>query len=91
MPTATTPEPLIARQCEVYEHIWDRTCRDGFQPSVRELLDHFGIRGPKAIVDHLRAMERKGWLRRTDKQNRSLRFLFTPDGRKFRGFRPIED
>lgn len=84
MPVSTEPGPLTARQREIFLFIWDHTCREGFQPSYRDVMEHFGITSPNGVLVHIRAMARKGWVR--PGTMRSVRFLRQPDGREFRGF-----
>jgi repressor LexA len=46
---------------------------------VREIGAHFGF-VPRSIFDHLKALERKGYLRRTASKSRSLQILDTAPG-----------
>ena len=46
----------------------------GYPPTVREIGAHFGF-VPRSVFDHLKALERKGYLRRRSSKSRSLEIL----------------
>jgi repressor LexA len=60
--TTQTPRPLTARQAEVLEFI--RANSGMYGPAVREIAAEFGIRSPNGVVAHLRALEKKGFIKR---------------------------
>jgi repressor LexA len=62
---------LTARQDEVFRFIRTFVQERGYPPSVREIGDHFRIY-PRAVFDHLKALERKGYLRRRSSKSRDL-------------------
>lgn len=66
--------PLTARQREVLEFIRQFMAKAGYPPTVREIGAHFGF-VPRSIFDHLKALERKGYLRRDGAKSRSLQIL----------------
>ena len=45
----------------------------GYPPTLREIGAHMGIRSTNGVNDHLRALERKGYLTREDMKSRALR------------------
>lgn len=45
----------------------------GYPPTLREIGAQMGIRSTNGVSDHLRALERKGYLRREDMKSRALR------------------
>ena len=60
------------RQRQVFEFIRE-TVREGNRPpTVREIADHFGFRSPKAVTDHLNALERKGYIFRRNRKSRNI-------------------
>ena len=65
---------LTQRQQEVLDFIREFTERDGLPPTVREIGSHFRVT-PRAAFDHLRALERKGFLRRRSTTGRASRAL----------------
>ncbi len=69
--------PLTARQREVLEFIRGFMTRVGYPPTVREIGSHFGF-VPRSIFDHLKALERKGYLKRTASKSRSLQLVDAP-------------
>ncbi len=70
--------PLTARQREILEFIRRFTAQIGYPPTVREIGAHFGF-VPRSVFDHLKALERKGYLRRDAAKSRSLQILDAPD------------
>ena len=66
--------PLTARQREVLEFVRQFMAKAGYPPTVREIGAHFGF-VPRSIFDHLKALERKGYLRRDGAKSRSLQIL----------------
>ena len=66
--------PLTARQREVLECIRQFMKRVGYPPTVREIGAHFGF-VPRSVFDHLKALERKGYLHRDPAKSRSLQIL----------------
>lgn len=65
---------LTARQREVLDFIRHFMSQAGYPPTVREIGAHFGF-VPRSVFDHLKALERKGYLRRTASKSRSLQIL----------------
>src|SRR5437870_5380346 len=47
----------------------------GYPPTLREIGARMGIRSTNGVNDHLRALERKGYLRREDMKSRALRLV----------------
>jgi repressor LexA len=52
-------DQLTARQKEIYTFIVTQIEKSGIPPTVREIAKHFDV-FPKAIQDHISALERKG-------------------------------
>jgi len=65
---------LTDRQREVLEFIQGFTETHGVPPTVREIGGRFHVT-PRAAFDHLRALERKGYLRRRSTEGRTSRAL----------------
>jgi SOS-response transcriptional repressor LexA len=66
--------PLTTRQSEVLEFVRQFLAKAGYPPTVREIGAHFGF-VPRSVFDHLKALERKGYLRRIASKSRSLQIL----------------
>ena len=64
---------LTERQREVLDFISGSINRCGYPPTLREIGSHFGIRSTNGVNDHLRALEKKGYLQREDLKSRALR------------------
>lgn len=64
---------LTHRQQQVLDFIRDSINDRGFPPTLREIGAHMGIRSTNGVNDHLRALERKGYLTREDMKSRALR------------------
>jgi SOS-response transcriptional repressor LexA len=47
----------------------------GYPPTLREIGDHFGIRSTNGVNDHLRALERRGLIRREGLHSRAIRIV----------------
>ena len=63
---------LTERQRQVYEFIRDRIDARGFGPTVREIGSAFGIRSPNGVMCHLKALERKGLIKRENNRSRAI-------------------
>ena len=63
---------LTDRQQEILDFI--RTARQerGVTPTTREIQEHFGLASQTTVIDHLRALENKGVLRREPNKARGL-------------------
>ena len=42
------------------------------RPTVREIGEQFGIKSPNGVMCHLRALERKGLIRRSPNKSRAI-------------------
>ncbi|HEY3233664.1 MAG TPA: transcriptional repressor LexA [Polyangiaceae bacterium] len=69
---------LTRRQEQTLEFIRRSTEERGYPPTLREIGDYMGIRSTNGVNDHLRALERKGYLRREDMKSRTLRVTEEP-------------
>src|SRR5438105_15814252 len=65
-------DQLTPRQGNVFEFIKDRIQSRGYGPTVREIGEHFQISSPNGVMCHLRALERKGLLKRVRKHDRAI-------------------
>jgi repressor LexA len=57
----------------VLQYIESSITQRGYPPTLREIGNHMGIRSTNGVNDHLRALERKGYLAREDMKSRALR------------------
>jgi repressor LexA len=65
-------EQLTERQAEVLAHVREFIAERGYPPTVRELGARLGGMGPRAVHDHLRALERKGYITRAEGRPRAM-------------------
>ena len=61
------------RQREILDFISASIVERGFPPTLREIGEHFSIRSTNGVNDHLKALEKKGHLRREDLKSRAMR------------------
>jgi repressor LexA len=72
-------DALTQRQREILDFISSSILERGFPPTLREIGEHFNIRSTNGVNDHLKALEKKGHLRREDLKSRAMRPVL-PDG-----------
>jgi repressor LexA len=66
-------EALTDRQQKVLDYISASIGERGYPPTLREIGEHMGIRSTNGVNDHLKALEKKGYLEREDLKSRALR------------------
>ncbi len=66
-----------SRQQAVLDFLEDHLARTGIMPSTREIQQHFGFGSQTAAVNHLRALESKGKIRRLPGKARGLALTST--------------
>ena len=82
---------LTKRQAAVLDFITDHIADTGFPPTIREIGDHLGISSTNGVNDHLKALERKGYLEREDAKSRAIKPLFNPDRSPFDPYTQTDD
>lgn len=70
MTTATEPAPLTERQRQVLEFIKEHMHL--YSPTVREIAAAMAIKSPHGVTVHLKALERKGYLRMASGKPRGI-------------------
>lgn len=78
-----TPEldRLTKRQRQVYEFIREKIRTRGYGPTVREIGAEFDIASPNGVMCHLKALEKKGLIRREPNMSRAIQMATeTPQG-----------
>ena len=65
-------DPLTDRQEKILAFIKKSIQDQGYPPTIREIGEHFGIRSTNGVNDHLKALERKGYLLRGELKSRAL-------------------
>lgn len=80
--TLNNVQGLTQRQQMVLDFIRQSIADRGYPPTLREIGARMGIRSTNGVNDHLRALERKGYLTREDMKSRALRPTSgVPEGR----------
>ena len=90
------PDQLTQRQRQILDFISTSIDRRGYPPTLREIGEHFGIRSTNGVSDHLKALEKKGFLAREDLKSRAMRPVSADSARpapmtELGGFRLGED
>ncbi|MDA1050379.1 MAG: transcriptional repressor LexA [Planctomycetota bacterium] len=65
-------DQLTKRQAAVYDFIRDKIVNRGYGPTVREIGERFEISSPNGVMCHLKALEKKGLIRRTPNKSRAI-------------------
>ena len=68
-----TRDELTDRQKEILAFINQSITERGYPPTLREIGRQFSIKSTNGVNDHLRALEKKGYLQREDMKSRALR------------------
>ncbi len=69
---------LTAKQQLIYDFIKEAIRESGFPPTVREIGEQFGIT-VKGAYDHMKAIEKKGFIRTEQNKSRAIVVLDTDD------------
>ena len=72
LPDRDEGDGLTARQRAILEAIRDSVERRGYPPSIREICDAAGLASTSSVAHQLRALERKGYLRRDPNRPRAV-------------------
>src|SRR5438128_3545922 len=79
IPTEGCPMPdfsqLTDRQREIYEFIEERINGRGYGPTVREIGLAFDIKSPNGVMCHLKALEKKGLIKREGFSARAIMLI----------------
>ncbi len=65
-------DQLTKRQAAVYDFIRDKIVNRGYGPTVREIGERFEISSPNGVMCHLKALEKKGMIRRSPNKSRAI-------------------
>lgn len=69
---------LTEKQRSVFQFIRNLIQTRGYGPTVREIGEYFGIASPNGVMCHLRALEKKGLIRRWPGKSRAIELLVDP-------------
>jgi repressor LexA len=68
-------DDLTPRQAEILVLIQEYIYDEGYPPTRMEIAEAFGFRSPNAAEEHLRALERKGYIELLQGSSRGIRVL----------------
>src|ERR1700682_960158 len=66
---------LTDRQREIYDFIRDKIESRGYGPTVREIGQAFDIKSPNGVMCHLKALEKKGLIKREGFSARAIQLI----------------
>jgi repressor LexA len=72
---------LTKRQAEILSFIKSHIQHSGFPPTISEIKEQFSFKSPNAVQDHLKALVRKGQIRRNPNQWRGLELIVSNKSR----------
>jgi repressor LexA len=67
--------PLTRRQKQILDYIGEYIDEWGYAPSFEEIADHFGYSSLATVHEHLSNLERKGYIRKTYNESRSIELV----------------
>jgi repressor LexA len=66
---------LTERQQSVYQFIREKILTRGYGPTVREIGEEMSISSPNGVMCHLRALEKKGMIKRDANKSRAIELI----------------
>jgi repressor LexA len=70
--------PLTKRQKEILDYLEDYIERNGYAPRFEEIADHFSYASLGTVHEHLENLQRKGYIRKSYKEWRSIELESAP-------------
>jgi repressor LexA len=70
---------LTQRQSEVFKFLIGFLAENGYPPTIREIREAFRLKSNRGVVDHLKALEKKGYIRRDKRSSRAIEVLHRAD------------
>jgi repressor LexA len=64
---------LTDKQQKIYNYIRKHIETKGYPPAIRDICDAFGISSPNGVMCHLKALQKKGYIQRVEKQKNKQR------------------
>lgn len=74
----TSKQRLSRRQTQILEYIRECIVGRGWPPSIREIGNAVDLSSSSTVHSHLRALETKGYIRRSPSKPRALELLDAP-------------
>jgi repressor LexA len=73
--------PLTKRQKEILDHVESCIEKNGYAPSFEEIAEAFGYSSLATVHEHLSNLERKGYIRKSYNESRSVELVQRGQGR----------
>ncbi len=70
--------PLTRRQKQILDYVQSYIVEHGYAPSFEEIAEHFAFRSLATVHEHLTNLERKGYIRRSHNESRSIELVPMP-------------
>ncbi len=68
-------EVLTARQSQVFKFIKRFMSNHGYPPTRAEIQKQFDFKSPNAATDHLKAIEKRGWIKVVPTISRGIKIV----------------
>src|SRR3989344_2698145 len=66
---------LTPKQKKILDYVFSFTDKHGYAPSLKEIGSYFGLRAVSTVYQHLKALEKKGYLKKEENQPRGVSLL----------------
>lgn len=63
---------LTEKQRKIFEFINYYITENGYPPTIKEIMSYFSFSSPTAVISHLNALEKKGYIKREKKTSRGI-------------------
>ncbi len=73
---------VTSRQQQIFDFVTQHIERHGFPPCISEIQKHFYFKSPNSVVQHLKALDRKGWIKRHPHKSRGIEITEAPKGKE---------
>jgi repressor LexA len=70
-----TQPPLTRRQQQIFDFIKSHIEDKGWPPTIREIGHEAGIRSPNGVMNHIRALKKKGRIETESEMSRCIRLV----------------
>ncbi|MBU0580881.1 MAG: transcriptional repressor LexA [Candidatus Margulisbacteria bacterium] len=65
-------ENLTEKQRKIFDYLRNYKSEYGFPPTLREIGEEFGLKSTNGVNDHLLALEKKGYIKRSPDKSRAI-------------------
>lgn len=66
-------KPLTETQQKIFDFIREYIQQEGYPPAIRDIGNAFDIKSPNGVMCHLRALQKKGYIKRDEKNDEEKR------------------